>query len=659
MVHDVARDTLVLHKSASLPFPTDLWEWRGNRWLARDTGIALAGMPCEGAAYDAARGVTLLLLRGVTQTLACEWDGRTATTAATPVGALNAPALAHDLARQQTVLFSDSGSTWTYDGTTWTLRAPATSPPPRRNAAIAYHPARARVVLFGGVTGTSMRNDTWEWDGSTWTPLPGTVPPPRMAAAMAPDPVGGGMLLQGGTNLAAPLSDTWRLGSQGWTQVGSGPAPVGVVTMAARNDHIAALATTPRGWELWSWRGSAWTRDAQNAAPEVQHRAAAASPDGNGIFQWSGGLVRSTTADPGGYTFLQGKWTAAPGSAGPPARNLHSLATNTSTRRTLLFGGVGNSVNHGDTWEWDGVAWTQHNVPGPSPRVHCGLAYDALRNRIVLFGGGLYAGVPLADTWLWDGAAWTQVATANAPSPRFVQAMAFDQGSGTTMLCGGSTDLSRPLLDTWTFDGTTWLQQPGTLPSTPRSLGFDPQTSRMLVFTESLDTLAWNPGWQQVAGPGLPVLRAVTIPNRLRLATLTETTGVSEFAVAALPQVANAGPACPGTTGAMVQATVGQPLLGLDLWLDVHRIPGAFAVLVLATRAASTGYGSCVLVPATDEALVFAPAPTNFASFRLGIPLRTPLIGLSVHAQAVAPDATAASGLGFGASNALTLTVGL
>src|SRR6266568_8646495 len=58
-------------------------------------------------------------------------------------------------------------------GSNWARQAPASSPPARSNAAIAYDAATGTVVLFGGLTRTAsgivVFSDTWTWDGSTWT----------------------------------------------------------------------------------------------------------------------------------------------------------------------------------------------------------------------------------------------------------------------------------------------------------------------------------------------------------------------------------------------------------------------------------------------------------------------------------------------------------
>jgi hypothetical protein len=62
----------------------------------------------------------------------------------------------------------------------------------------------------------------------------------------------------------------------------------------------------------------------------------------------------------------------------------------------------------GDMWEWDGSTWTQlHPLTAPPARENGRMAYDATRDKIVLFGG--YSGAFLSDTWTWDGSSWKVV----------------------------------------------------------------------------------------------------------------------------------------------------------------------------------------------------------------------------------------------------------
>jgi hypothetical protein len=53
----------------------------------------------------------------------------------------------------------------------------------------------------------------------------------------------------------------------------------------------------------------------------------------------------------------------------------------------VLFGGESAAGILNDTWEWDGLAWTQQQDTGPSPRWHHALAFDLVHNLVVLFGG--------------------------------------------------------------------------------------------------------------------------------------------------------------------------------------------------------------------------------------------------------------------------------
>jgi hypothetical protein len=104
---------------------------------------------------------------------------------------------------------------------TWTKQAPAASPPARSGAAMAYDAATKTVVLFGGHTGPSgggrFLADTWTWNGSTWTKrAPAASPAARYEAMMAYDAATSTVVLFGGhignTVSGRVLADTWTWG---------------------------------------------------------------------------------------------------------------------------------------------------------------------------------------------------------------------------------------------------------------------------------------------------------------------------------------------------------------------------------------------------------------------------------------------------------------
>jgi len=108
------------------------------------------------------------------------WDGSNwtnATPATSPPPRFN-PSLADDPVLHQVLLFGGSGfnDTWTWNGSAWAQRSPATSPPTNVNGIMVGDPQAGVVLLFGGnanypdVPGQS--GSTWTWDGTTWSLRP-------------------------------------------------------------------------------------------------------------------------------------------------------------------------------------------------------------------------------------------------------------------------------------------------------------------------------------------------------------------------------------------------------------------------------------------------------------------------------------------------------
>src|ERR1022692_4944583 len=107
----------------------------------------------------------------------------------------------------------------------WTQLFPATSPPARYYAPMAYDPATSQLVLFGGNFGSGNFGDTWTWDGTTWSLLSSTGPSARQGAAMAYDPATSQLVLFGGAGISGVLRDTWTWNGTAWTQLSPTPSP--------------------------------------------------------------------------------------------------------------------------------------------------------------------------------------------------------------------------------------------------------------------------------------------------------------------------------------------------------------------------------------------------------------------------------------------------
>lgn len=180
-------------------------------------------------------------------------------------------------------------------------------------------------------------------------------------------------------------------------------------------------------------------------------------------------------------------------STGPTARTGHAMVYDSARRVTVLFGGTGaNGVMH-DTWQWDGISWLQIAAGGPAARLGHAMAYDSSRGRTVLFGGTS----PISpnqyldrdDTWEWDGAAWTQVASGG-PTARSDHAMAFDSARNLTVMFGRKGLYGA---DTWEWNGTTWTQATwgglGPLHGA-NSMTYDSSRNR-IVMTDGYGVLYW------------------------------------------------------------------------------------------------------------------------------------------------------------------------
>ena len=137
----------------------------------------------------------------------------------------------------------------------------------------------------------------------------------------------------------------------------------------------------------------------------------------------------------------------------PAPRYGTRLAYDAATRQVVMFGGYDGYTIFGDTWMWDGTAWTQqHPANAPAPRYGFGMAYDAARKQVVLFGGSTYT----SDTWTWEGSTWTEQHPAHSPPGGSPLSLAYDVATQQIVLWVVDSQIRG---QTWTWDGVDWTQQ--------------------------------------------------------------------------------------------------------------------------------------------------------------------------------------------------------
>ena len=205
-------------------------------------------------------------------------------------------------------------------------------------------------------------------------------------------------------------------------------------------------------------------------------------------------------------------WTLQSPATNPPPRSLPQMAYDAASGQLILFGGHGLSGLLSDTWDWTGSNWVKL-VPATSPPPTEGgsVAYDPASGQLILFGGQGPTGVT-ASTWTWNGTTWTLFSGSGAPSPREEASMAYDEATGQMILFGGFTVSDVAAGDTWDWTGSTWTQlSPASAPTARYLAGmvYDQGTGELLLedgesgFNQSFNELwDWNgASWTRLSPP--------------------------------------------------------------------------------------------------------------------------------------------------------------
>ncbi|HEY2703791.1 MAG TPA: hypothetical protein VGL20_08885 [Candidatus Dormibacteraeota bacterium] len=261
----------------------DTWTWDGKAWSAQHP---LHSPPPRRAAVMSSdpRGGGVLLYGGIgtdADKLAdtWEWDGTDWRQVGPPVeqgpGPRAGALLVEDPVHRHLVLFGGQGasaprgSTWSWNGTTWTEERPVDAPPDCAGASMAYDDSYRRAVLVtgAGCTAAGAAGATWTWDWHNWTRLsPAASPPPGNGQTMAYDDASQLLVLtvpQAGRGCGLV---TWTWDDTGWTLRPGAGSPVGPAA-AVRDPATRRPLLLPASGETWLWSGGAWTVVAGVAPP--------------------------------------------------------------------------------------------------------------------------------------------------------------------------------------------------------------------------------------------------------------------------------------------------------------------------------------------------------------------------------------------------------
>jgi len=289
-------------------------------------------------------------------------------------------------------------------------------PSERIDGVIVYDPQDRQILLFGGQDFTGARNDLWSYSltARRWTalnPAAGSPKPaPRFGHTVVFDTARRRLIVFGG-QAAGFFSDVWayEISSNVWRQL-------------SRDD----------------------------AGPSRRYGHSAIHEPGRDRMIISHGFTNSGRFDDTwAFDLNTNTWrNISPSSGRPLRRCLHHAVHDSSNGEMLLYAGCSSGSGpcpQADLWSFDLATnrWTERTPRdgNPSGREHYGVAFDAGRGRMVVFGGTGNGGAT-NDTWEYDPASrrWTAaVIEGGSPGARFRHQGAAG-GDGALFFFGGSTD---------------------------------------------------------------------------------------------------------------------------------------------------------------------------------------------------------------------------
>jgi hypothetical protein len=294
------------------------------------------------------------------------------------------------------------------------------APPPSAGHSLVWAGDLERVLLVNAGLGTSSLppestpTRLWAWDGASWQLVDSSGPPIRHLAAVAYDSRRHALVMHGGSH-------------DGDTLYG----------------------------ETWEWTMAAGWRSLPAPGPGARDHTMMAFDAERGRMVLFGGGVPPSTLFGDTWEHDGGAWQRV-ATSGPAARVHHAMAYDTTSKRVVVLGGVTLTATLRDTWAWTGVEWTRL-ADAPAPRSHARMDHHSGLGGLVVVGAGEG---PIATLALREGQ-WTPVTASPEPRGRCLPGVAFDARRGVLVMFGGCDPRTNAVLgDTWELDAAMWRSVP-------------------------------------------------------------------------------------------------------------------------------------------------------------------------------------------------------
>lgn len=304
----------------------------------------------------------------------------------------------------------------------WDLITPAASPVGRGAQGMCFDPTTGGVLMFGGDTfgfPSGASNQTWSYDGSTWTQrTPAVSPPASVGVHLVYDSNRGVFVTYGSLNTSlfggASADRTWEYDGTNWTQVFPVHTPGGLglygMTFDSLRNKVVLYGGMPDNFfpidvaDTWEYDGTDWTLVTTSNSPGPLERPAMCFHAGAGKTVLFGGLDVQIGGVDTTWLYDGTDWTVAAVTGTKPApRTGPRMVYDDFRAICVMTGGQDmNGTQLDDTWEFDlaNLTWTQVPTAYTGGRLDAGLAFLPSRRQVVLFGGFNYVTfTAYADTW--------------------------------------------------------------------------------------------------------------------------------------------------------------------------------------------------------------------------------------------------------------------
>lgn len=183
-------------------------------------------------------------------------------------------------------------------------------------------------------------------------------------------------------------------------------------------------------------------------------------------------------------------WVEVTPPGSPTPREGHAMAFDSENDLIIMYGGFDGFNYLFETWTYSttGNIWMSLNPAShPPARAWTAMSYDTEKDYVVLFGG-LEQFQQTGDTWKYElsGNAWTPLFPMSVPRERHGHSMVYDESQGLHIITGGYV---RGMVwsDTWMYNSTSvmWENKPlgdDPMPRANHSLVYDSVNEEVYLF---------------------------------------------------------------------------------------------------------------------------------------------------------------------------------